>query len=99
MYVRHLRVDGPTNAHGAHPASVGQIMKAERMGIVPEGSAARAETGQLDAVTHRKISEMVHGGCGFNFIIEDLTWENGPIRQIRGTHLNVQDPPKPADEP
>ena len=36
---------------------------------------------------------------GFNFIVEDLTWENGPIRQIRGTHLNVQDPPSPADEP
>ena len=41
---------------------MGQIKKAEKMGIVPEGSAAKAEDGQLDAVTHRKISEMVHGG-------------------------------------
>eukprot|EP01045_Picozoa_sp_COSAG04_P001862 COSAG04_NODE_64_length_29689_cov_158.096992_8_plen_107_part_00 len=56
------RRDGPTNAHGAGPASVGQIKKAEKMGIVPEGSAAKAEDGQLDAVMHRKISEMVHGG-------------------------------------
>ena len=56
------RRDGPNNAHGAGPASVGQIKKAEKMGIVPEGSAAKAEDGQLDAVMHRKISEMVHGG-------------------------------------
>ena len=41
---------------------MGQIKKAEKMGIVPEGSAAKAEDGQLDAVMHRKISEMVHGG-------------------------------------
>ena len=28
----------------------------------------------------------------------DLTWENGPIRQIPGSHTNVQMPPASADE-
>ena len=34
-----------------------------------------------------------------NFPMVDLTWENGPIRQIPGTHTTMQPPPKPADEP
>ena len=34
-----------------------------------------------------------------NFLMCDLTWENGPIRQIPGTHTAQQSPPEPADEP
>jgi hypothetical protein len=128
---QHLHRDGPTIAHGSSPPSVGQTKKAETMGLVPEGTAEKLERGQMDAVTSRRIAEMVHGGCGLNFIISDLTWENGPIRcgssvffaplytktglgqtwekflgkrpvvcrQIRGTHLNVQEPPPVEREP
>ncbi len=34
-----------------------------------------------------------------NFLMSDLTWENGPIRQIPGTQVRALDPPLPADEP
>jgi ectoine hydroxylase-related dioxygenase (phytanoyl-CoA dioxygenase family) len=34
-----------------------------------------------------------------NFLMSDLTWENGPIRQIAGTHAVAGRPPSPADEP
>ena len=34
-----------------------------------------------------------------NFLMSDLTWENGPIRQIAGTQAQVASPPTPQDEP
>jgi len=34
-----------------------------------------------------------------NFLLSDMTWENGPIRQIPGTHAAQGSPPPPADEP
>lgn len=34
-----------------------------------------------------------------NFLTCDLTWENGPIRQIAGTQGRPGRPPSPADEP
>ena len=34
-----------------------------------------------------------------NFLMSELTWQNGPIRQIPGTQIRAQLPPTPADEP
>jgi hypothetical protein len=34
-----------------------------------------------------------------NFLMTDSTWENGPIRQIPGSHVSRQPPPTPEDEP
>jgi hypothetical protein len=34
-----------------------------------------------------------------NFLMSDLTWENGPIRQIPGTHWSLEPPPSQAEEP
>ncbi len=34
-----------------------------------------------------------------NFLMSDLTWENGPIRQIPGTQGRPGNPPSQADEP
>jgi hypothetical protein len=36
---------------------------------------------------------------GINFLMSDLTVENGPIRQIPGTHTSMQTPPSPGEEP
>jgi hypothetical protein len=34
-----------------------------------------------------------------NFLVSDMTTENGPIRQIPGSHTSTQPIPRPSDEP
>lgn len=34
-----------------------------------------------------------------NFVLTELTWENGPIRHVPGTHGLGQSPPGPGEEP
>ncbi|MDH4144586.1 MAG: phytanoyl-CoA dioxygenase family protein, partial [Acidimicrobiia bacterium] len=34
-----------------------------------------------------------------NFLMSDLTWENGPIRHVAGSHVRPSFPPTLADEP
>ena len=43
--------------------------------------------------------EMTPPTVTINFLMADLTWENGPIRQIPGTHTAQQPPPITDDEP
>jgi ectoine hydroxylase-related dioxygenase (phytanoyl-CoA dioxygenase family) len=47
----------------------------------------------------RQISETIPGSGTINFLMSDTTTLNGPIRQIPGSHANVQMPPQSADEP
>ena len=56
-------------------------------------------SGELDGRTKQRIVERTPPVVTINFAMCDLTWENGPIRQIPGTHGVAEDPPKPADEP
>ena len=67
---------------------------AEAKGIKIKGRAAE----ELSLTTMRRISEQLPPSGTINFIMGDLTWENGPIRQIPGSHTNVQMPPSSADE-
>ena len=53
----------------------------------------------LDFRTQRLVIERTPPSMTINFVMTDLTWENGPIRQIPGTHATVASPPKPEDEP
>jgi ectoine hydroxylase-related dioxygenase (phytanoyl-CoA dioxygenase family) len=53
----------------------------------------------LDLATQRLILERTAPLVTINFLMSELTWENGPIRQIPGTHAAQSSPPSPADEP
>jgi hypothetical protein len=58
-----------------------------------------ADSGQLDLGTQRLIVERTAPYVTINFLMSDLTWENGPIRQVPGTQAMQGSPPWPADEP
>ena len=47
----------------------------------------------------RAIIERLPPLVTINFLMSDLTWENGPIRQIPGTHALQLPPTRIADEP
>ena len=54
---------------------------------------------ELDFRDQRRVMDFANTGVTINFTMTDLTWENGPIRQIPGTHTNVSPPPSLLDEP
>ena len=54
---------------------------------------------ELDMRTQRFVMDRTSPMVTINFLMSDLTWENGPIRQIPGTHTAVQFPPSIGDEP
>lgn len=49
--------------------------------------------------TQRLVMDHTSPGVTINFAMTDLTWENGPIREIPGTHTATSPPPKPDEEP
>lgn len=53
----------------------------------------------LDFRTQRLLMDRLTPSVTINFVMTDLTWENGPIRQIPGTQTATQTPPVLADEP
>ncbi|MBV7339718.1 phytanoyl-CoA dioxygenase family protein [Chloroflexi bacterium TSY] len=73
----------------------GRIRQAEALGV----ELNRDSDGNLDVPTQKWIMEITVPAVIINFLMSDLTWENGPIRQIPGTHTMQQPPPLPADEP
>jgi hypothetical protein len=73
-----------------------RIRQAQQMGI--ELRTVK-ETGELDPRTHQLIVERTPNRVTINFLMSDLTWENGPIRQIPGTQARAGSPPSPAEEP
>ncbi|MEM7363839.1 MAG: phytanoyl-CoA dioxygenase family protein [Pseudomonadota bacterium] len=61
---------------------------------VPDGAFA-----DLDFRTQRWVMDRTNPGVTINFVMTDLTWENGPIRQIPGTHTATEKPPTLETEP
>lgn len=53
----------------------------------------------LDFRTQRLVMDYANPGATINFLMCDLTFENGPIRQIPGTHTVTEVPPVPTEEP
>jgi ectoine hydroxylase-related dioxygenase (phytanoyl-CoA dioxygenase family) len=53
----------------------------------------------LDLATQRLVVERTAPFVTINFLMSDMTRENGPIRQIPGSHAVQSPPPTPADEP
>lgn len=72
-----------------------RLQHAELMGIDLRGKDA----GDISLNIMRHVSEHLPSSGCINFLMSDSTWENGPIRQIPGTHTNVQLPPSSAEEP
>ena len=77
-----------------------ELKKAEDNGETSAGdreSEVRAE--DLDVETCRRIIDFTPPMVTINFAMTNLTWENGPIRQVLGSHTWQMPPPPPRDEP
>jgi len=73
-----------------------RLRQARRLGIkfrMREGSV------ELDHSTWQLIIERTPPMVTINFLMTDLTSENGPIRQIPGTQARIANPPSLAEEP
>jgi len=73
-----------------------RLKAAERIGIELR---RREGSDELTYQTQQLVIERTSPHVTINFLMTDLTWENGPIRQIPGTHSLVARPPTPGDEP
>ena len=74
----------------------GRLEQARRLGVEPRTDAA----GQgLDDRTRHLVFERTPPRVTINFLMSDLTVENGPIRQVPGTHARPGSPPTQSDEP
>ena len=74
----------------------GRLAQAKALGVAIETAEGSDEP---DLATQRLIIERTPMFVTINFAMSDLTWENGPIRQIPGTHATRQPPPPPDEEP
>ena len=89
---QHLHVDvGESNT-----ISDERLATAEAIGIEIRREPG---TGDIELATRRRIIDFTPPVVTINFAMCDLTWENGPIRQILGSHTWQMPPPAPADEP
>ena len=91
---QHLHTDG-VDAQSAGDGDR-RLAFARRQGLDIDFGKSFAE---LDFRTQRLVMDRTPGGVTINFAVTDLTWENGPIRQIPGTHTATQPPPLPEHEP
>jgi hypothetical protein len=74
-----------------------RLAHAQRMGIELRRGDSAEEA--LDDRTRQLIYERTPPRITINFLMSDLTFENGPIRQIPGTQARPGSPPTQADEP
>ena len=73
-----------------------RIEQARRLGLKLE---TEADSDELTLKSKRFVVDRCPAILTINFTMSDLTWENGPIRQIPGTHMSVRNPPPPQEEP
>ena len=76
--------------------SKARVEQAEAMGIKLE---TPEDSDELTMKCRRLIADRTPAVITINFLMCDLTWENGPIRQIPGTHMSARHPPPPQEEP
>ena len=73
-----------------------RLAQARRLGV----ELRTASSGEgLDDRTRQLAIERTPPRVTINFLMSDLTFENGPIRQIPGTQARPGGPPTQADEP
>ncbi len=73
-----------------------RLRQARRLGIELRKHQG---TREIDRSSWQLVIERTPPMVTINFLMTDLTWENGPIRQIPGTQGRVANPPSPSDEP
>ncbi len=89
---QHLHTDGVDQ----QVPSDARLEFARRQGMdLPESG----DFADLDFRTQRTVMDRTNTGCTINFTLTELTWENGPIRQIPGTHTASTPPPSQMEEP
>ena len=71
-----------------------RVKQGRRLGV-----ELRADGAGQDVRTLLRIIERTPPVVTVNFLMTDMTWENGPIRQIPGTQGWAGHPPSPAREP
>lgn len=71
-----------------------RLRQAERLGILDPN-----RNSEIDDRTRQLIFERTGPVVTINFFTSDLTWENGPLRQIAGTQAKPSRPPLPEEEP
>ncbi|MDE0038359.1 MAG: phytanoyl-CoA dioxygenase family protein [Gammaproteobacteria bacterium] len=92
---QHLHTDGvDTQPTGDHAEARLAYFRCQGGDVDPAKSFA-----DLDFRTQRLVMDRTPTGVTINFTMTDLTWENGPIREIPGTHTATQPPPVPDEEP
>ena len=72
-----------------------RVEQARRLGLKRKTTT----NGDLEFASKRLVTDYTPPLITINFLMSDLTWENGPIRQIPGTHIAINAPPSPKDEP
>ncbi|HLI67152.1 MAG TPA: phytanoyl-CoA dioxygenase family protein [Caulobacteraceae bacterium] len=78
----------------AYELPPGRIEQSRRLGVrLPTDGT------HLDEKTRQLIFERTPARVTINFLMSDLTWENGPIRHIPGTQCRAERPPSQAEEP
>ena len=87
---QHLHAD----VHESNALGEARLETARAIGI-----DIRTEGDDIDNATRRRIVDFTPPVVTINFAMCDLTWENGPIRQIPGSHAWPMRPTPPADEP
>ncbi len=70
--------------------------RARRLGVEPR---LRGGIEEQPARTLQLAVERTPPVITINFLMTDMTWENGPIRQIPGTQMRPGAAPDPTDEP
>lgn len=58
-----------------------------------------SDASELNPRVRQQVIQRTPPLVTINFLMSDLTWENGPIRQIPGTHASPYPPPSQSDEP
>ncbi|MCY3859968.1 MAG: phytanoyl-CoA dioxygenase family protein [Gammaproteobacteria bacterium] len=90
---QHLHTDGLDEQQDGE-ARLKRVLILNRLNL-----DASKEFEALDFKSQRRVMDFANTGVTINFTLTDLTWENGPIRQIPGTHTNLSPPPSIYDEP
>ena len=73
-----------------------RIEQAKSMGIE---MTTEEDSDELTTRCKRLIADRTPAIITINFLMCDLTWENGPIRQIPGTQISARQPPPPQEVP
>ena len=84
-----------TDIGESYALSAERVATARRLGI----EVKTDDDAEIDDATRRRIVDYAPPLVTINFAMCDLTWENGPIRQIPGSHTWQMKPTPPADEP